>query len=90
VFEDVRVFSWDNAKKKLRCRQFAMGDLAEYDVEVKDGGKTIVLNETAHEGRVRQEWRYTFTMKDGGWSYAVDAKEGGKFSKYVSGSLAKK
>lgn len=91
VFEDVRVFSWDNEKKKIRCRQFGMGDLAVYDVDVRDGGKTIVLNETAHEGRVRSEWRYTFTFKnDREFSYVVDAKDGGKFSKYVSGTLARK
>lgn len=87
VFEDVRIFSWDDQRKRIRARQFGMGDLAVYDVDVKDGGGTLVLNETAHEGRQREEWRYTIQVGKDGFSYVVDAKGPGGFSNYVSGSL---
>lgn len=87
VFEDVRIFSWDDQKKRIRARQFGMGDLAVYDVDVRDGGRTLVLNETAHEGRQREEWRYTFRLDEAGFRYVVDAKGRGGFAKYVEGSL---
>jgi hypothetical protein len=90
-FEDLRIFSWDNAKKKIRLRQYAMGDLAEYDVEVKDGGKTLVFQETTHEGRTRKEWRYTVSVKGPeGFSYRVESKEGAAFADYVAGTLRRK
>ena len=91
VFEDLRIISYDNKGKKLRMRQWAMGDLAEYDVEVKDDGKTLVFTETSHEGRGRPEWRYTWTRKgDDSFSYVVETKRGDRYSEYVSGSLTRK
>ena len=90
VFEDLRIFSYDNQKKRIRMRQFAWGDLAIYDIEVKDGGRTLVFNETAHEGTGRPEWRYTFAVGEGAWSYVTEEKRGAKFGTYVKGKLALK
>ena len=86
VFEDLRVFSYDPAKKIIRMRQYALGDLAVYEVAVE--GDNTVLNETAHEGGTRAEWRYTYTKSGDGFSYAVHAKnKEGAFVPYVSGEL---
>lgn len=91
VFEDLRVISYDNAKKRLRMRQYAMGDLAEYDIDVHDEGKTLVFRETAHEGRGRPEWRYTLTVPSSdAFSYTVEDRHGGSIRPYVSGSLKRK
>lgn len=89
VFEDVRVFSWDAAKKRVRMRQYAMGDLAIYDIEAKDG--TVVFKETAHEGASRPEWRYTIRRGEDGFEYRVEAKgKDGVFAPYVAGALRRK
>lgn len=87
VFEDLRIFSWDDQKKRIRARQFAMGDLAVYDVEVKDDGKTLVLKETEHEGRRREECRYTIKVIERRFKYVVLAKGRDGFEPYVSGTL---
>lgn len=88
VFEDIRIFTYDRKNKEIRARQFAMGDLAIYDVIIKDKCKTILLEETSHEGNIRNEWRYTITVTDKDeFSYVADAKDKDEFKKYVGGSL---
>lgn len=89
VFEDLRVFSYDPEKKRIRCRQFAMGFVGTYDVEVKEGGKTVVLNEAECEGKM-DEWKYTFTAEEKGFSYRLETKAQGKFREYVKGTLTRK
>lgn len=85
VFEDLRVFSFDNDKQAIRMRQWAMGDMITYDVKLDDG--KLVCTEIAHEGKGRGEWRYTFTAGKPGFSYALEEKRDGKFAPYVQGTL---
>ena len=88
VFEDLRVFSYDPARDRLRLRQWAFGDLIEYDVVVADDGRRLVASPTAQEGGVRAPWRYTWTLsEDGGIHYLVETQEGGAWSSYVTGTL---
>ena len=92
VFEDVRVVSFDAKAKRRRVRQLAMGDVATYDVEVRDDG-TVVWEETAREGGALGPWRYTFTpRKDGeGFAYRVDQRAAdGKWAPYVAGELTRR
>lgn len=89
VFEDRRVFSFDATAKKIRMRQWAMGDLAIYEVRVEDGGLHCV--ETAHEGSNRREWSYRFTPKEEGFTYVVERRgDDGKLARFVGGSLEPK
>lgn len=91
LFEDLRVFSYDNEARKIRMRQYANGNLAEYDVVVSDGGNTLVFNQTSREGLGRPAWRYTLTRDgDAAYSYIVEAKRDGTFSEFAKGSLARK
>jgi dipeptidyl aminopeptidase/acylaminoacyl peptidase len=88
VYEDLRVFSYDPTRKVIRMRQYGLGDVAVYDVRVEDGGKRIVLQEVAHEGNARGEWRYTYRRKGATeFEYQVDARHGDAWKKYVAGSL---
>jgi dienelactone hydrolase len=88
VYEDLRVFSYDAARKVIRMRQYAMGDVAVYDVAVEEGGKRIVLREVAHEGNARGEWRYTYRLKSATeFDYQVDARQGDAWRKHVAGTL---
>jgi len=88
VYEDLRVFSYDPVRKVIRMRQYGMGDVAVYDAAIEDDGKRIVLNEVAHEGNARGEWRYTYRRKsETEWEYEVDARQGGAWRRYVAGAL---
>jgi hypothetical protein len=88
VFQDLRVFSYDRVEKQLRCRQFAFGAVATYDVEVSTGGQKVVLTEEHFEGGTRAPWRYTYTaISKKGFSYAVHTKRGDVWRPYVSGTL---
>ncbi len=85
VFEDLRVFSWDNVNKRIRMRQWAMGDLITYDVTT-DGDK-VVCTEAEHEGKARGEWRYTLEANANGFAYTLEEKQRGKFAHYLGATL---
>jgi len=88
VFQDIRMFTWDRVKARIRVRQFAFGGVCTYTASVdKDG--TVVLNQDDLEGVKRPEWRYTFKKEKNGFSYQVDQKSGDKFRSYVAGKLKK-
>ncbi len=89
VFQDMRVFTWDRAKRRIRVRQFAFGGVCTYTVEVQEDG-AVVTNQDDLEGLGRPDWRYTYTKTKNGFSYQVDQKAGKKFRKYVAGKLEKK
>jgi len=89
VFEDLRVFSFDAAAKKLRMRQWTAGLLREYTGATTDDGG-LVFTETAHEGTSAEAWRYTFSPKEtGGFTYRVDTQtnDAAAWKPYVSGAL---
>ena len=65
VFEDLRVFSFDAAAKRLRMRQWTAGLLREYTGAATDAGD-LVFTETAHEGTSAEAWRYTFSPQESG------------------------
>ncbi|MHC4136904.1 MAG: hypothetical protein ACYS0K_18250 [Planctomycetota bacterium] len=91
VYEDLRVFGNDPARKVIRMRQYGMGDVAVYDVAIEDDGQRIVLNEVAHEGNARGEWRYTYRRKSATeCEYEVDTRQGDTWQKYVTGSVGSK
>ncbi len=85
VFEDLRVFSWDNVNKRIRMRQWAMGDLITFNVESKDD--KVICTEAEHEGKARGEWRYTFEKAGGGFKYTLEEKRKGEFSQYLGATL---
>ena len=89
VFQDMRVFTWDRLKKRIRVRQFANGGVCTYTVKVQNEGSKVILEQDDLEGMKRPEWRYTFEKKKGGFSYQVDQKSGEEFRKYVAGKLKK-
>jgi hypothetical protein len=88
VFQDMRVFTWDRVKARIRVRQFARGGVCTYTAKVEDG--KVVLQQDDLEGMKRPEWRYTFKKDKNGFSYQVDQKSGKRFRKYVAGKLEKK
>jgi len=90
VYEDLRVVSWDSAARKIRMRQFGMGDVATY--EVKQAGEKVVLDEVIHEGGARGPWRYTYTPRPGGgFDYVVEARGAdGSYARYAGGTLLPK
>lgn len=91
VFEDLRVFSYDRTTKRIRCRQFAFGAVATYDVTVEDDGEKVVMTEVDYEGGRRAPWRYSFTdISKTGFSYAVHARRGEEWKPYVAGKLTRK
>ena len=89
VFQDIRVFTWDRVKSRIRVRQFAFGGVCTYTAKVEEDG-TVILEQDDLEGMKRPEWRYTFKKEKDGFSYQVDQKAGDKFRKYVAGKLTKK
>lgn len=89
VFEDMRVFTWDRVKARIRVRQFAFGGVCTYTVKVAEDS-TVVLDQDGLEGMKRPEWRYTYKKDKNGFSYQVDQKSGKRFRKYVAGKLEKK
>lgn len=91
VFSDLRVFSYDRPNQRVRCRQFAFGAVATYDVAVEDSGKTVVMTEVSYEGGNRAPWRYTYSdISKTGFSYAVHTRRGADWRPYVSGKLERK
>ena len=80
VFQDMRVFTWDRVKRRIRVRQFAFGGVCTYTVEVKQDG-TVVTHQDAAEGIKRPAWRYTYTKIEKGFRYQVDQKAGKEFRK---------
>jgi len=91
VFGDLRVFSHDRFTKRLRCRQFAFGAVATYDIEVDEEGKKVVMTEASYEGGKRAPWRYTFSdISESGFSYVVQTRNDGGWRPYVSGKLERK
>jgi len=89
-YEDLRVLSYDPARKVIRMRQYGLGDVVVYDVAVEAGGERIVLHEVAHEGNGRGEWRYTYRRKSATeFAYEVDARQGDAWKRYVAGTLRK-
>ena len=89
VFADLRIFSHDADRDVIRMRQYAMGDLAIYDVRVGEDGN-LVFEETAHEGAERNEWRYQITRdaEADAFTYVVrERRDDGELHEYVRGSL---
>lgn len=89
VFEDLKVFSYDPAKKQIRVRQFLPGSLTEFRVAIGADG-ALTLTETGHEGRAHPEQRLSFAPAEGGWSYEVAEKKAAGFAVMVSGRLGRR
>lgn len=89
VFEDLVVFSWDPAKKKIRARQWAHGALSLYDVDVLEEGKKLVMVEVETEGHKEAPWRYRIDLKEDGFTYIVDQKLKDKWVPYITHSVKK-
>jgi dienelactone hydrolase len=91
VFEDLRVISHDPDSGTIRMRQWAMGDLAVYEAEVREGGQVVAFRPIAREGKSRKPWRYTFRRGgEDGFEYRVEEERDGKWHPYVSGELARR
>lgn len=95
VFQDLRVFTWDQLESRIRVHQFARGGVCTYTARVEGskvvGGKVegskVVLEQDGLEGLKRPEWRYTLKQEKDGFSYQVEQKSGDEFRGYVAGTL---